>query len=505
MARRNLLTRDERERLFQPRTDHFSIFRNYTLPAEDLEMIGTRRGATNRLGIAAHLAILRHPGFGLRTNADLPDAALNYLASQLHVSPAAFEAYGRRPQTRSDHAAMTASYLGLKPFTRHNLSHAIELAARAAARSDRGETIARVLMESLKAERFILPSPDTIERTGLAGRARARKLAAAEIVAELDCETLQRLDALLINSTDLGMTPLAWLREMPGSPSARNINALLKRLSYVRRLGVDPAISLATSGFRFGQFVREGSVAPPFLLADYSGNRRRATLAAGVIELEARLADASILMFERLVGGLFSRAKRGQQRRYQDTAPSVGKLMRLFGATIAALDMADETGADPLVLVDEMVGWHRLMAARPHVDALADIAQEDTLVLAAERYATLRRFSISFLDAFTFRASGSGSSLLVAVDLLKQANNSRGMHLPETPPMPFTNRQWPKLIMEGGTVSRQRYETAVLATLRDKLRAGDVWVEGTRAYQRFDAYMLPRKAAQAAIDELPFN
>ena len=25
MARRNLLTRDERERLFQPRTDHFSI------------------------------------------------------------------------------------------------------------------------------------------------------------------------------------------------------------------------------------------------------------------------------------------------------------------------------------------------------------------------------------------------------------------------------------------------------------------------------------------------
>jgi hypothetical protein len=32
----------------------------------------------------------------------------------------------------------------------------------------------------------------------------------------------------------------------------------------------------------------------------------------------------------------------------------------------------------------------------------------------------------------------------------------------------------------------------VLATLRDKLRAGDVWVEGTRAYQRFDAILPPQ-------------
>lgn len=77
MARRNLLTREERERLFLPRTDHFSIIRNYTLTVEDLDIIGKRRGPVNRLGIAAHLALLRHPGFGLRTNSDIPDAILN--------------------------------------------------------------------------------------------------------------------------------------------------------------------------------------------------------------------------------------------------------------------------------------------------------------------------------------------------------------------------------------------------------------------------------------------
>jgi len=34
-------------------------------------------------------------------------------------------------------------------------------------------------MEGLKQERLILPSADTLERAGLAGRARARKAAAA--------------------------------------------------------------------------------------------------------------------------------------------------------------------------------------------------------------------------------------------------------------------------------------------------------------------------------------
>nr|WP_050783596.1 hypothetical protein [Methylobacterium nodulans] len=36
------------------------------------------------------------------------------------------------------------------------------------------------------------------------------------------------------------------------------------------------------------------------------------------------------------------------------------------------------------------------------------------------------------------------------------------------------------------------YEVAVLVHLRDRLRAGDVWVEGSRAHRTFDDYLLPR-------------
>jgi TnpA family transposase len=71
--------------------------------------------------------------------------------------------------------------------------------------------------------------------------------------------------------------------------------------------------------------------------------------------------------------------------------------------------------------------------------------------------------------------------------------------------MPFANKQWKRLITEGGRVDHRRYETAVAAMLRDGLRAGDVWVEGTRNFQRFDAYLLHTRDAAKVAEQLPFE
>ena len=505
MARRRLLTGDERRRLFDPPVQETAIIGHYTLSAEDVELVGRRYGPANRLGLAAQIALMRHPGFGLQPEIGLPDVILQYLAAQLFVDPSSFSAYGQRAQTRTDHADLVARYLGIRPFRRGDLALALNLAAQAAEYTDRGEPIVRALMVGLKGERFILPSGDTLERAGLAGRARARKAAAAAIVEGLSSAELTRLDELVINNPDFGMTPLAWLRNFEEAPTAANINGLLERLRYVRGIGIHPVVGGAIPEFRFAQFVREGGVAPAFLLSDYSVNRRRATLTAAVIDLEARLADAAIQMFDRLIGGMFTRARRGRERRYQDSIQSVGQLLRLFGAPITALDEAVQNGGDPLELIDEAVGWHRLVAAKAQVDALADLAGEDALVTATERYATLRRFSPAFLDAFTFKASGTGTALIKAIDVIRDANTRKSRDLPDGVPLPFPNRQWKRLITESGRIDRRRYEIAIMATLRDRLRAGDVWIEGTRNYQRFDAYLLGRRDAAKVADVLPFD
>ena len=73
----------------------------------------------------------------------------------------------------------------------------ILLAARAAFDTDDGVTILQRLTSDMRAQRLVLPSADTLERIGLAGRARARRVSAQAINDALDGERKRALTELL--------------------------------------------------------------------------------------------------------------------------------------------------------------------------------------------------------------------------------------------------------------------------------------------------------------------
>jgi hypothetical protein len=233
----------------------------------------------------------------------------------------------------------------------------------------------------------------------------------------------------------------------------------------------------------------------------YAVQRRRAILAAAVIDLEARLTDAVLDMADKLIGGLFARARNARERRYVAGPRDVGRLMRLFHDTIEALGMAQNSERDAFTVVDETVGWAKLLRVRVEVRELADLAGEDPLQGAADRYLTLRKFAPDLIEALEFKAARTHDPTLSAIRLLRDLNRSGKRDIPADAPMPF-RKEWKRLISEQGQPKRRLYETAVFATLRDRLRSGDVWVEGSSNYRRFDSYLLPPAAVPAIAAEL---
>jgi hypothetical protein len=83
MARRRLLIGEERRRLLDIPDDETAIVAHYTLGAEDLELVGRRYRPANRLGLATQIALMRHPGFGLQPDTDVPDAVPTALGTQV--------------------------------------------------------------------------------------------------------------------------------------------------------------------------------------------------------------------------------------------------------------------------------------------------------------------------------------------------------------------------------------------------------------------------------------
>src|SRR5450432_3452821 len=118
MPRRELLTAAEREELLAFPTEESDMIRLYTLAPPDRTFIRQHRGAHNRLGIAVQLCYLRHPGRALGVDETPPPALLGIVAAQLKATPALWDAYARRDQTRREHQRELLGWLGLQLFTR---------------------------------------------------------------------------------------------------------------------------------------------------------------------------------------------------------------------------------------------------------------------------------------------------------------------------------------------------------------------------------------------------
>jgi Domain of unknown function (DUF4158) len=414
----------------------FNSGRYYTLTRSDQDLVAGRRNIANRLGFAVQLALLRHLGMGLAQMEKPVDALVEWLAARLEIPAAAFADYAGRPQTMTDHALVLATTLGLRPPSNADLPFMIEAAAQSAWSTDRGSPIVAGIIVALRTAKIILPVPAVIERTAIAGRARARKRAADALLAGLSPGQLAKLDALLLPDPALDATPLAWLRNAPAAAKPDHVRALLDRLRRVREISVPPEAAGRIHHDRLQQLIRESRISDAHQIGRYTAHRRRAILVAAVIDLEARLTDAVLEMADKLIGGLFARARKARERRYIAGTRDVGRLMRLFHDTIEALAAAQSSERDVFTVVDETVGWAKLLRVQREVGELADLAGEDPLQGAADRYLTLRKFAPALLEALEFKAARAHDPTLSAIGLLRDLNHSGKRDIPADAPMP---------------------------------------------------------------------
>jgi TnpA family transposase len=496
MPPRTLLSSEQRTRLFAIPSDSAEMARHYVLGAEDLALIRMKRRSINRLGFAVQLCLLRYPGLGMGPAEQPPEALIAFVADQIAVPSAVFADYAQRDQTRREHAVELQRYLRLRSFGLADWRSCLRVGAEAAWATDRGEPIVQAMLAHLRTNDVLLPAAAVLERLGLAARARARQKTFETLAAGLSDAERDTLTGLLAVDPELRRSRFAWLRDYSESPAPSNIVALLDRLEYARGLKVDPGRAGRIHAARLTRMIDEGAIMTVQHIADLEPARRTAILTVQAASLETRLSDATLAMFEKYMGTLFSRARNRGERRFQATRRDVARALILFRRTIAALRHAKEAGEDGLAVVEREIGMKQLDAVLPVIGAVADVADQDLLVTAAERYSVLRRFSPRFLAAFDFRSNTPNDPVLAAVELLRAMDRDGTRVLPKRPPSSFLPPQWRRLIFANGAADRRLYETAVLATLRERLRGSNIWVVGSRDYRAFEDYLLPAEAGR---------
>ncbi len=75
-------------------------------------------------------------------------------------------------------------------------------------------------------------------------------------------------------------------------------------------------------------------------------------------------------------------------------------------------------------------------------------------------------------------------------------NTDNARKLPADAPTGFIKPRWQKLVMTDAGIDRRYYKLCALSELKNSLRSGDIWVQGSRQFKDFKTHRTAREVHQ---------
>ena len=399
--------------------------------------------------------------------------------------------YAQRPETRREHLAEMLSWLVLTTFSISDYRRVVHHPTDLAQQTDRGIVLAETLVEMLRQQRIILPALDVIKR--MCGKALTRGTCQVykALTVPLADHHRHALDSVLANCDGSQFSVLTWLRQSPGPPKPKHILAHLERLKVLRELLVLDESEHAVHHNRLLKLAREGGQMTAHHLRDLEPDRRYATLVATILDTRSTLIDEIIDVHDCFMGTRFSKATRKHSDRFQESGKAINDKVRLYSRIGRALLEAKQSGGDPFAAIEAIIPWEVFSKSITEAETLAQPEDFDFLSLVGDGFNQLRRYTPALLEALTMKAAPSAQELLAEVEVLKGMNERQARKVPDDVPTSFVRKRWDSLVHTPDGLDRRFYELCVLSELKNALRSGDIWVQGSRLFKDFEEYLLP--------------
>lgn len=488
------LTDNEKKRLtsFPEKISETDIVTFYTLTKTDWKLLTKLHNSTNRLGFALQLCTLSYLGFVPEDLQQIPKPVVEFLARQLSATPELLREYGSRPQTRTDHLSEIEAYLGFHKMTSAEESEFDEWLTTRAVEHDRPLLLLQMLCERLQSQKIIQPGITILERFVTKARNQARELTWETVSHLVTDESRITLDELLIVNEQLKRTPLNWLRTRATSSSANSILQVLEKILYLRQTGVENWNLEILNPNLLKRLNRIGRTSTNQMLERMAPENRYPILLAFIYQSLIETTDEAIDLFDRYLEIAYSRAGRELDEFRRSVAKSTNEKVMFF-QTVGSILINDEIPDTQIrELVYQLIPPEHLRYALEECEQIMRPLDDSYFDMLATRYSNLRQFAPHFLETFDWRSGDERSELTDAIEIMRQLNATGQRKIPDDAPADFIPKKWePYVITEESEFNRRYYELCLLWQMREALRAGNLWVTGSRRYNNPESYLIP--------------
>lgn len=229
-------------------------------------------------------------------------------------------------------------------------------------------------------------------------------------------------------------------------------------------------------------------------------SERYALLVALSLQLQSSLIDQALDMFIQLYHSIFKRARTSYSEQFFADGKTINQHLHQYVALGKLLIGARRNQQDVFQTIDDTFSWDTFVKDIEQAETLTRPRNFDFLTLVGNRYSYIRRFSPHFMQAFTFNGHDGNAGLRQAIRLICEVDIGERKDLPEWTPTDFVDARWKPYVFQDGELQRRYYELCVLDKLRDGLRSGDIWVEGSQQYRHLKSFLIPDEQWQMMLD-----
>lgn len=341
----------------------------------------------------------------------------------------------------------------------------------------------------LKERKVLSPSDYTIERLIQAQREKARTATFAEIAGLISPELKHTLDDLL--TVDSQYSKLYQIKEVPRKPSVAGMKLLANKLTLIEQTGA----LRADLGWLNNNYKRYLSAyvtrCDAKRLRELEPLHRYAVLVCFLQEAYQTATDHIFDMYQKALNAMYTKADNAiadyNRSKHTVTRSCLSNHKKLCKELLALAD-----GKTDIAALFQKYPSISLQARIIELDALLTGRYSNNLNLVADRFSQMRQLAKPLLEQVSLELAPTGNTALVtALQTVREIVQGTRRTVPPNADLSFLPKSIAATIREKDGINRRRYEVAVLTSLRDHIKSGNLSIQGSKRFGQLDNFFMP--------------
>jgi TnpA family transposase len=408
---------------------------------------------------------------------------------QIGIDQKLISEYSKHRQHIARHQENIRKYLRLQSFTVSG--ELIEFIFESATRLDQITLLLSEAKQFLKLNKILFPSHDTLERLIVTHRDKARKNIFSNLMVLINDSVKEKIDQLL--QVESRASKLQYLKHPPSAPSPKSMLALARKLTIIKDTKVlEIDIAWINNNYQrsLAKYVQRCSANR---LRELKTPHRYTALVCFLWQTSRDTIDYMIDMHSKIITRVYSGAENKIGIEVQRNRKNIKKSLSML-KTIGT-DLLDDqiSDADLRKTIFKKIKKYELKTQISESEPLLTGKFSHIFNLVISRFNYFRRFTPALIEHLQFEAESKRSTVLLkAIDSLREMYDSSKRKLPLDAPIGFIPKKLMAIIMPDGiNIDRRGWECALLTSIRDEIKSGNLSIKGGKRYSQFNDFFIP--------------